>query len=168
MDSLISAFVAAALAFVTASSAAITPKLQVKIPVIQNVSPEVTKQVTLNPTIAADKTEDKKQPGMVVIDDVYDYMGKTEIKVTFPKNGGDVKGTFSGFCKGTVSGNYAGGDNGKISGEAFAKCSIGPITNNVEGTYSGIVSFKDQKIYLTVDFTSPKIGRFYPTLNFSN
>ena len=57
------------------------------------------------------------------------------VNMTFPLEGGNVSGTFSGDCDGTIKGTYAGGNGGAISGTGKGSCAfVFPASGSFSGT----------------------------------
>lgn len=72
------------------------------------------------------------------------YLGKgVAFRLSFPRDGGSIDGSFSGLCKGSLSGKYEGGDHGKAKIHADGNCNISFIKKAVEVDYTGQVNVSD-------------------------
>ena len=61
--------------------------------------------------------------------------GSITVEMSFPLEGGDVVGTFSGDCDGKISGTFAGGNGGAISGTGKGSCGyVFPASGSFSGT----------------------------------
>lgn len=93
-------------------------------------SPEMVKNAT--PVMV-------KGVGTITID------GKsTKINVSFPKDGGVITGTASGYCKGNIDGTFDK-TTGNASGKVEGTCTHWSVTFPASGTFTGLVSI-DSKI----------------------
>lgn len=80
----------------------------------------------------------------------FSYLGQgVNYTLSFPKNGGDVTGSFDGLCNGSANGNYTGGDGGHVEGNVSGECVVlGFIKQPVDVKYWGNIWLKQGKINL--------------------
>lgn len=68
----------------------------------------------------------------------------TKINVSFPKDGGVITGTASGYCKGNIDGTFDK-TTGNASGKVEGTCTHWSVTFPASGTFTGFINI-DSKI----------------------
>ncbi|HLD64031.1 MAG TPA: hypothetical protein VI913_04015 [Candidatus Peribacteraceae bacterium] len=91
--------------------------------------------------LTSDEEEEEQQGGVTATGVISGTYGKSErsvtVTLTFPLEGGNVTGSFSGDCDGNIKGTFAGGNGGAISGKAKGSCAfIFPASADFSGTVS--------------------------------
>lgn len=117
-----------------------------------------------------------KAEDLIVSKGVFQYSEhKINYTFSFPKAGGDVKGSLEGVCNGVLTGQYNGGSRNSLSGNFDGSCTAGPILSflgnenfssfikpTVKATYTGDVDKDKGKIYIRYNMTEPSsyLGSF--------
>lgn len=107
------------------------------------------------------------QNDQITISEGFSYLGQTvDFWVSFPENGGDISGGFSGSCSGSINGKYEGGEGGMISGSAKGRCGGGIFSLNLTAFYKGRVYLSRREISIEWDLLEPIKNTGSTTLNF--
>lgn len=106
---------------------------------------------------------DNKDTNFLVSSGDFHFSGNDiPYRLSVPKKGGPVTGTFGGICQGVFEGNFNGGEGGKIEGSIKGKCKLGPvdlIKMDVEIRYSGTVKISENKVYVIWQIVKPISGQ---------
>lgn len=98
---------------------------------------------------------------------------KVEYNLSFPKKGGDVEGSVSGFCNGNITGTVEPPFSDRLSkfkGNLVAKCNSSVIflfKTDMKADLEGTVDYKSGKVQIIYVFSEPFELRGSTDLNFT-
>lgn len=127
---------------------------------------------SLSPSPSTEKNSNgKKEEGSLIVSKgVFNFSDhKINYTFSFPKSGGDIKGTLEGVCSGNFVGNYNGGEENSISGSFEGICTAGPldlIKTDLKATFNGNLNKKTNKIQIRYTMTKPASYPGYFELDF--
>lgn len=112
-------------------------------------------------------TQPANQNDQITISEGFSYLGQTvDFWASFPEDGGDISGGFSGSCSGSIDGKYEGGEGGMINGSAKGKCGTGIFSLNLTAFYKGKVYLSRREINIEWNLLEPIKNTGSTTLKF--
>lgn len=113
-------------------------------------------QIELNKLETKKLQDEQDEYKQIRISNDFSYYGQSiNYWVTFPKDGGDIQGGFSGACNGIITGKYAGGDGGNIAGTAGGSCKVGFLAVDLAAHYQGKIYTSKKEINVDYEILEP-------------